>query len=429
MLPPLNIPANCKRLIVGLSGGVDSVVLLHWAKQQCPDFVTLSAIHINHQLSPNAGQWQQQVECLCASLNIPLNTVNVAVNPAGQGVEQAARQARYQAFEQLLQAGDVLAVGHHQNDQAETLLLRLMRGAGVQGLAAMPVERPLGQGLLWRPLLQCPKASILNYAKQQALQWVEDESNADTRFSRNYVRHQVLPVIAQHWPQAVKQITVAAGHAREAQHLLDEYAALDFASVGSRQERCGSSIDMAALRVLSWSRQKQLVRFWLKQEGELAPQSCHFEELEKLLQAQADAQPALLLGSYGFSRFQQRLYLLPASILQSVAPKPVSFKEHCVLSDGSELRVTGFTGELQVRYRQGGERAQPAGRAHSQVLKKLLQEYRLEPWLRHRIPLIYCNNSLIAVGDLWLQCNAASLCGLPEGAPLSVTWRFPQDAF
>lgn len=431
MLPLLNLPANCQRLVIGLSGGVDSVVLLHWAKQQLncalqDDSVVLSAIHVNHQLSPYAQQWQQQVEALCSQLDIPLVVHSVTVNVAKQGLEQAARQARYQAFERELQSGDVLAVAHHQNDQAETLLLRLMRGAGVQGLAAMLPERPLGAGRLWRPLLQCTKASILEYAKQHALKWVEDESNADTRFSRNYLRHQVVPIINAHWPQSIHKIAAAAEHAAEAQALLDEYAAVDFTAMGHRAERCGSSIEITALVALSWSRQKQLIRFWLKQQGELPPESRHLEELNKLLHAQSDAQPSLVLGSYGFSRFQQRLYLLPSSVINPIELKPVVFAERCELADGSELRIEGFSGELIVRYREGGERAHPAGRAHSQTLKKLLQEYQLEPWFRSRIPLIYCGDALIAVGDLWLQHGAAVACGLPENTQITVAWVFPR---
>ncbi|HEY7772095.1 MAG TPA: tRNA lysidine(34) synthetase TilS [Marinagarivorans sp.] len=431
MLPTVTLPKNCQRLVVGLSGGVDSVVLLHWLTQQVTaaeqSALPVLALHVNHQLSANADRWQQQMEQLCARWNVPLQVQTVTVTVHGQGLEQAARNARYDAFEAELQSGDVLAVAHHLNDQAETLMLRLMRGTGVLGLSAMAALRPLGQGRLWRPLLGVAKSDILRYAEVHALTWVDDESNRDERFSRNFLRHRILPKLAMHWPQVASKLAQTAEHARETQALLNDYAATDFAAVDHRIERMGTSISLAALQRLSWPRQKHLVRYWLQLLGECPPAAAHLSELSKLLGAQADAQPTLVLGRYSVCRYQQRLYLVPSEAVGRAEPRwqlsePLTFRTRCQLPDGSLVRIDGFDGELSVRYRQGGERAHPEGRAHSQTLKKLLQEYALEPWLRARVPLIYRGDTLVAVGDLWLQQGAHTLCGLAAGAPLKVQW-------
>lgn len=423
-LPNLNLPADCQHVWVAVSGGVDSIVLLHWAAQNsralAAQGIELKAIHINHQLSAQSDAWQQHVMRVCADWGVPLIVRRVDVMVRGQGLEHAARKARYQAFEAELAAGDVLMLGHHQDDQAETFLLRLMRGAGVQGLAAMSSVRTLGHAQLWRPFLNTPKNTLLSYAATHALRWVTDESNSDPRFDRNLLRRDVLPVLHQRWPHAAHKIAQAAEHALEAQQLLNEYAAADLAQLGVRAEKFGCSLCLHQLQLLSPPRQKQVVRYWLRGLGYLAPEAKHLDELQKVLTAKNDSVPALWVADYGFSRFAGRLYLLPWALTAETS-KTIEWQgEALLLSDGSRLQIAGCSAPLSVRFRVGGERARPQGRGHSQVLKKLLQEYRVPPWLRYQVPLIYRGENLIAVGDYWLEEGVSK--------DVVVSWCYPSMA-
>lgn len=404
-----------KAILVAISGGVDSVVLLDFLKNTCGAKLPVRAVHVNHQLSPYANRWQAFVERLCADQGIPLQCYCVDISHMRGGVEQAARNARYRVFEEALNDGEALVVGHHRQDQAETLLLRLLRGAGVKGMGAMVEQRLFGKGVLWRPLLRWSKADILTYAAEHQLSWVDDESNVDTRFSRNYLRHQVIPLLNQRWPQACAQLAQSASHAREAQQLLDEYAAVDLAMMDQRSEKLGQSLLLPALLNLSWSRQKHVLRYWLDVQGRAMPSVAQLEALQDLFFAKDDARPELKIGTssdstalYTFRRFSGRLYclsLLPELPAEST-PVAIVYGSN-QLPEGGVIELQGFEcipeSGLHIRYRQGGERAHPIGRAHSQTLKKLLQEFKVPPWLRNRIPLVYCNERLLAVGDYWLE--------------------------
>lgn len=424
MLPELKVPKGCKCLWIGVSGGVDSVVLLRWAMENRAQLdaygVALKAIHVNHQISNNSNEWQQQVTLMCDAWNVPLIVRDVNVDVSRGSLEEAARKARYNVFEQVLGAGDVLALGHHQEDQAETFLLRLMRGAGIHGLAAIAFYRALGSATIWRPFLATPKHVIVNYAKSSALTWVEDESNSDTHFDRNFLRQKLLPILKERWPQAAKKISQAAQHAFEAQVLLDDYAATDLKNLDVKPQKFGCSLSIEKLKELSCARQKQALRYWLRCMGYLAPESKHLEELQKVIAAKADSTPALWLGGYGFSRFANRLYLLPNPLTPCAGVVELT-KGKALLPDGSYLSVSGANCDLVVKFRKGGERSKPKGRAHSQQLKKLLQEYGIPPWLRYQVPLIFSGEDLIAVGDYWLE----SSCLLA----IEVVWEYPQQSF
>ena len=312
-------------------------------------------------------------------------------------------------------------MGHHANDQAETFLLSLMRGAGVQGLSALPSLREFNNATLWRPFLSTPKHDLIAYARNHNLQWVEDESNQQQKYSRNFLRESVLPLLEQHWPEATVKINQAAAHLQEAQNLLDEYAAQDLIAVDPRQEKLGYSLCLMALAALSWPRQKQLIRYWLKSLGYLAPEAVHFDELNKIIFAKDDAKPMLQVGHYAFSRYKQRLFIVP-KLAVITSTESLIFSDETILPDGSFCKVEGLDQPLTitVKWRQGGERAHPEGRRHSQTLKKLLQEYQVPPWLRERVPLLFINDTLIAVADYWLEQGAKAMFG----ANLTVSWRF-----
>ncbi|MBX2808546.1 MAG: tRNA lysidine(34) synthetase TilS [Cellvibrionaceae bacterium] len=428
MLAQMQAKPEIKRWWLAYSGGLDSTVLLHvavWANRQLRTPRPLCAIHINHQLSPQADQWQRHCQRQAQALGIALEVHRVSVELRGQGVEAAARQARYQVFRALLAADDALLTGHHQQDQAETLLLRLLRGAGVLGLGAMAAWRPLGAACLWRPLLNIEQVRLHDYAVEHGLCWVEDHSNQSLDFDRNYLRHRLLPLLSQRWRQAVAQLAKTAERLQASQQLLDDLAALDLQQVHRRQARWGCSIDAERLCGLSRERINNLLRFWCVQAAVALPDSRQLAQIHRQLLAPSCAHTAAVQwGPVSLRRFQQRLYLL--SGLPDFSPAasaiPWDIAQPLQLPGGTCLQasmavVSAQTGidaakvkpfRCEIRWRSGTERCRPAGRARTQTLKKLLQEYALETWLRDRIPLLYIDNQLAAVGDLWVCADFAA---------------------
>jgi tRNA(Ile)-lysidine synthase len=345
----------------------------------------------------------------------------IHVKPQGDGgPEQAAREARYRIFTKIVSPGDQLLLAHHADDQVETFLLRLLRGAGVLGLGAMREIRPLGAGQLLRPLLGFSRAQLEEYARAQQLQWIEDESNEDERFERNYLRSRVTPVLQSRWPLR-ERVARASANLQEAAELLQELGEQDLRRADLRRERFGGSADLDAVLQLSVSRQKNLLRSWLARSGGTMPQAVHLQQaLDQLATAAEDSQLAVKLGGLAVRRYRNRAYLTP----ELPAPELAETLQW----DGSEsLQLPGSwqlapssgwpQGEYRVCLRGGGERARPAGRRHSQTLKKLLQELELEPWLRDRVPLIYRGEELLAVGDLFV-------CGEDMGMLAPPRWRY-----
>jgi tRNA(Ile)-lysidine synthase len=418
-----------KRYWVALSGGLDSCVLLHLLAEHRPA-VPVHVIHVNHQLSTRANQWQSHCEALAAAYGFPFTAEKVTVAAAGRGLEMAARDARYAVFERVLAPGDLLLMAHHQNDQAETVLLRLLRGAGLRGLGAMPEQRSLGAGRAGRPLLEHTRSELQSYAESEGLAWVEDESNESVVYDRNFLRLQVLPQLAQRWPQFAQRFAHAARSLRESEQLLTEYASEDLTAAGCRPERLGQSISLADVAGLSRARRNAVLRHWIARCGYQPPERVHLEQVDQMLIAETDTQPQVGWGQCELRRFNTRLYLLPR--LPSPAKTELSWypPEPVTLPDSSRLWAThGAAGlrsgtDYRISFRQGGERCQPHNRSHSQKLKKLLQEYSLEPWLRDRVPLIYAGDQLAAVGDLWV-CKAFYQEG--EGA-LRVRWECEPQA-
>ncbi len=396
-----------RRLWVALSGGLDSTVLIQLIARIVPS-VPVQVLHINHQLSPHASQWQAHCAELAESCGFPFICETVAVSRDGGGLEKAARDARYAAFERHLQPGDMLLMAHHQDDQAETLLLRLLRGAGVRGLGAMAEVRALGQGRLGRPLLGHSREELQEYAVEQHLRWVDDESNQSTSFDRNFLRHEILPLLKKRWPQLSGRWARTAELLQENQALLDEYAGEDLSVAHRRSERLGESIDLNACFAISKSRRNALLRYWVRSLGYSAPQQVHLDQVVQFFEAEEGATPLLAWGDCELRRFGGRLYLLPRLSPPGGTSQLWNSAQPLVMADGSRLSATSAGSGLRANcsyhlgYRQGGERCQPHNRQHSQTLKKLLQEYRLEPWLRDRVPLIYAGDELAAVGDLWV---------------------------
>ncbi len=417
--PLLETLLEAPRWHVGLSGGVDSSVLLQLLCDWCQHNAAppLVAIHVNHSLQADADKWQQHCEGLCRGLQVPLLCLAAEVTAAGRGLEDAAREARYGLFEQQLQAGEVLFLGHHADDQVETFLLRLLRGAGVQGLAAMPVTRPLGRGSLVRPLLQQPRSRLEACASQRGLSCVEDPSNSDTAMDRNYLRKEILPLVAARWPGYRQTVVRASAHIGDAAAQLARavpapptvYSVMGDPGIALSQLSSGGPGEAA-----------MALRHWLRAADLPAPDRAALDEfLRQLGDAAASGKPRLHCSAYVLQRFRDGLYLLPG--IEGGAPGDHSLSlaigESLALPDGGRLWLAPAPGEglrlapgeqLEITWRLGGERCRPRGRAGSASLKKLLQESDIPPWWRDRVPLLSLDGELLAVGDLWL-CDSTRL--------------------
>jgi tRNA(Ile)-lysidine synthase len=391
---------------IAFSGGLDSTVLLHLladlaSREALPP---LSAIHIHHGLQAAADTWPGHCAQVCRALGVPLQVMAVQVMP-GASVERAAREARYTAFNRVLAPGEVLLTAQHRDDQAETLLFRLLRGAGVRGLAAMPRQRALGEGVLVRPLLDVSRATLEAYAREQGLSWVEDPSNKDSRFSRNYLRELILPSLTARWPQASANMARTAAHLAEAQGLLDELAEEDLAQAGSLASFSWlglPSLALAPLKSLSPARQRNALRHWLSSLTRL-PDSEHWAGWDGLRDAGREARPIWRLADGELHRAEGRIWWLSGAWLQlPVAPITWTDPQQALSLPGNGwLDVVGDVpgGELQVRYRQGGEVMHLPGRGHRD-LKRLLNESGLPVFARGRLPLVYRGEQLLAVANL-----------------------------
>ena len=402
-----------------------------------PDHPPLTAIHINHQLQAESAQWADHCRAQSAALGVALQVHCVDIPSAsGDSLEALARQARYGVFESLLEAGDVLMMGHHLDDQAETVMMRLLRGSGSRGLAGIPAVRPLGKRQLCRPMLGVSREAIEQYANHHGLQWIEDPSNHNTDFDRNFLRQSLLPQLAERWPAYRQTLARAADHQQHSADLNDELAALDMAAlhcpIDSRQ------LPIPALQKLSTLRQKNLLRFWFAQQGVDAPSASQLAILiDEVINAGEDAEPIMRWPELEIRRYNQQLYAMPPLTefdhRQCIAwntQQPLQIDEHSrvevQLTKGVGLAADKLSNTpLQVRFRQGGERCQPAGRAHSQSLKKLFQEYRLPPWLRDRAPIVYAGDDIVAVADLWV-CEGWQ--AKPGQRGIGLSWlRYPAE--
>jgi len=403
---------SAPQILVAVSGGLDSMLLLTlMAERVNPERIT--AVHINHGISDNADNWQVQVTQYCQQLGVAIVAEKVTLMNTGEGLEGEARNARYAVFERLLEPNGLLFMGHHADDQVETVLYRLMRGAGAKGLSGMPNKRALGKGCLVRPFLECAKSALKNEAQLRNLVWVEDESNVDNRFDRNYLRNAVIPQISQRWPDYTQSLKRTADLNSESDQLAKELAVIDLDRVNLKAERAGWSISIEALLMISPLRQKNILRYWSELQGLVPPGITIIDEvLTSVLSARQDASPEVNWQSQRWTRFKDRLYLLQCTEQEFKAEQIFSWdmQNQLDLGEGNNLRVDKQMGQgikstvnqVDIRFRQGGERCKPAGRGHSNSLKKLLLEYELAPWLRDRVPLFYVDEQLIAVGDLWV---------------------------
>jgi tRNA(Ile)-lysidine synthase len=405
-------PLRGRRLCVAYSGGLDSGALLAaLAALRARERFVLRAVHVNHRIQPQSARWAQAARRRARRLRVPCALITLAIELGrGESLEAAAREARYRALAAQLARDELLLTAHHQEDQLETVLLALLRGGGVRGLAAMSAVTPWAHTLLLRPLLPVTRAQLEHYARARGLDWSEDPSNADERFDRNYLRRTVLPLIRQRWPAAAATVSRSAQHLAEARSLLERLA-----KAALQDARDGASLRVSALRRLPLPQRRNALRQWIAERGLKPPDHRRVREIcGPLLAARVDALPRVSWRGGQLCRYADRLFAFDAPAARS----PVAVEQwdwHAQpwlpLSGGGALglvrdrhgdvRLSALPRVLSVRQRRGGERLQ--GTQGRMALKDLLQAQGLAPWERAAVPLIMRAGRIIAVADLWLD--------------------------
>lgn len=438
-------------LVIAYSGGVDSQVLLHalaklkYAKK-IPNLITVC--HVNHGLSENASSWQVFAKQQCQKLNLTFMACEVNVQAKAQhSLEALARDARYQALQSIFTQQSLIITGHHRDDQAETFLLALKRGAGLKGLSGMAVETKQGKDIFMRPLLNISRAEIVHYAKQHKLDWIEDESNSDTRFDRNFIRREIMPLLSERWPSITQTINRSSSHCLEGQLLLNELAEQDLAS--SRLSELSLSVN--ELSKLSTARFNNLIRYFLAQHNYLMPSTEQLVQVYQQLSASEDKNPAVKVANNYLRRYKGVLYLTadftdvsdwktaidcldsPKSVIEDVIELPddlgkLTFSNNQTLENSNTCqRITLPTNEQKVtlRFYHSNPTCLPDYRNHSRSLKKVLQELNIPPWQRKRIPFIYYDDVLVAaMGYFVCQDYLVKTPLAQEKEPsITVTWE------
>ena len=406
-LPPPEHNAR-RRLIVAFSGGSDSAALLHAVANSClPKELNIVAAHVNHGLLADSDSWEDFCREQAANLGVEFLCHRVAQPPrAGQNVEAWARDQRYGWFKRIVAPQDFVVTAHHLDDQLETFLLRLLRGAGPHGLSAIKVRQSLSVGYLIRPMLRLTKQEVARYLQQQQIEYVDDPSNTHLEIDRNYLRHTVLPIIRDRWPHAANKVGEAAeiqdSLAREidrkANKLIDEIS-LDG----------GSKLAYEPVKAATTERRFAIIRAWCKHRNLGTPEHRHFREIEKaLFVANPKATSCIAWKNAELRYYQNVLYLrerepefdATLNYLWDVkSALPLAHGELTVSATASGGLMESIRSKhCSIRYyRQQGERCHPVGRAHSQSLKKLFQAWRVPPWERSKIPILWVDGEIAAV--------------------------------
>ena len=444
------LPENAS-YVVAYSGGIDSHVLLHCCKKLN---LPVRAVHVHHGLQNIADEWVIHCQSICRALNIHLDTVYVdARSRKGQSPEEAARSVRYKALQNNLLDGDCLLTAQHLNDQAETLLLQLFRTASSAGLSAMPAQKRLGKNIHLRPLLSFSRQEIEQFAEENALNWIEDPTNLDVSYDRNFIRKEIVPLLKSRWPEITRQLSTVASLQSNNLQVLEDMAAVDLANLvkpPSYQSICSfysvvSVLSISRLKQLSLARRLNVLRYWIlktvnnqsvaispKTSPRISPTRNLLEEIDRtLINSAQGANPVITFSGFEIRKFHSDLYLLksgsPAFGSLTADPCATTDKKHSDLaidvawkplspviisalmiqlksidSTGQGLNKSLLNESLTICFRKGGENFHPVGRLHSQRLKKLLQEANVPPWDRDSIPLVYFKDELIAVVGLWI---------------------------
>jgi tRNA(Ile)-lysidine synthase len=424
-----SVPAEASGLVIALSGGPDSAALLVAVAALGQGFrgLPVRAVHIDHGLQAAAADFRNNCQTLCDQLEVPLSILVVEVrSEPGASLEAAARDARYAALAAQLQPGECLVTAHHREDQAETLLLQALRGAGLKGMSAMPARREFGAGWHVRPLLDVAGVDLRQFGAVQRTLHSLDPMNEDLRFDRVYLRQQIWPAIEKRWPGGATALSRAAGHVAEAQLLLEGLARADIARL-----RDGEELSVQGLRILPAERRANAVRLWLSTQGMEPPSAARLTEaLRQILDADEDQQPAIVWGDKALRRYRHRMFVTDADPPRVQAKSwPVSLGS--CLELGSRLgsmtwiaQAGGIAADrlpaaVTVQRRMGGETLKPGATAKTQSLQHLCQSWGVLPWMRDALPLIVCGDELIAVADMWVDARWR----VADAPGLGIAWR------
>ncbi len=404
-------------LCVAFSGGLDSTVLLTalamlGGTSRGP---RLRAAHVDHGLHPHSAAWADHCRAAAERLRVPLAVLRVKVDrPRGASLEAAAREARYRALERELADSEVLLTAQHADDQLETVLLQLLRGAGLPGLAAMPPVAPFGRGRLARPLLATERSEIEAWARTRGIEWIEDDSNADERLDRNYLRRRVVPALLARWPSASRAAARTARHAAEAQRLLDLIARAD-----AERAAVGAALCVKRLRPLAPERRRNVLRYWIARSGRPLPDTRRLDELAgPVLSARADAHPQVAWGAVVAERHGDLLSLREGALPDALGPlewpvrtvtslelAPALGKLELAPDRHGPIDLDALPETLTVRSRRGGERLRPRRGGPTRTLKALLQEARVSHAERGHFPLLCAGEQVLVAGDLWVDAQ------------------------
>lgn len=396
---------------VAYSGGMDSHVVLHLLARFAASHRgrRYAAVHIHHGLSDNADSWLEHCAAVCKIMGMEFFSQRLTLSQQKrQSLEAQARAARYQALAKVIPAGAMVLLGQHQQDQLETVLLQLKRGAGPKGLSAM-AELSERDGLNYlRPLLECTRQQLSEYARQHGLQWIEDESNQDLGFDRNFLRHQIIPLLEQRWPGIQKAVVRSAGLCAEQQQLLDEHSRASLEQIRNADD----TLSLPGLADFSAAWRKQIIRLWLADHGATMPSHTIMARLDtELIEASAAANPCIRFGHWQFRRYHQRLYLLK---VQSAAPAKnliwrgeaeLNLRNGCCLylqrgenppDQGNWLGMQ-LDGTVSIEFGGWSERFRPSGAGVSKPLKQWFKLWKIPPWQRAQLPLLRSQDRLVAV--------------------------------
>ncbi len=406
---------NPSHIYIGYSGGLDSHVLLHLCASIAHLKEKITAVYVHHGLQIEADAWAEHCRKTSASLGVNFKVLRVnAVADKGESPEEAARNARYRALKTIIETDDLLLVAQHRDDQLETVLLQLFRGSGLSGLSAMPVLMDFGKGVLLRPLLNTSKVAVETYAKLHALSWIEDPSNQSNNYDRNFLRNAIVPLLKQRWPACDKTVARSAGHCAEAQLLLSEQARKLFLPIFNATDK---TLSLDQLMAYSIAQQTLVIREWLQMLKLKMPSQAFIERLQReVVFARPDSNPVLSAQGYCFRRYRGKLYCLkgeePEKIVACMWPKAqtsFSFSTNQILyfipSSAGICYAQWQKATVAVKARSGGEKISLPGRKGHHDLKQLFQEAGIAPWERATIPLIFLNDKLAAVGDLWISAD------------------------
>ncbi|MCQ8104798.1 tRNA lysidine(34) synthetase TilS [Methylomonas sp. SURF-2] len=429
------IPPASGKFYIAYSGGLDSHVLLHLCATQAVLRPHLVAVYVNHGLQARAWAWAEHCRRQCALLDVDFVSLTVDAKPAGgESPEAAAREARYRALRKLIRPGDVLLFAQHREDQMETVLLQLFRGAGIQGLAAMPPATPFGGGSLARPLLQTAKSAIREYARVHGLNWIEDPSNLSNDFDRNFLRNEVLPLLKQRWPSLDKTVSRSADHCGEASTLLNRRyeARLDHVAGGDHNALALDKLPTVDAAELNW-----LLRQWLVRQGLKPPSQAVLNAIkQQFIQTGGNANPHLCTQSHVLKKYRQTLYCLPETLFTALPHEliwpandnKVQLPNHGMLSltaaDSGISQALWRNSRVSLKPRGGAEKLKLPNRAGRHDLKKLFQEAGVPPWERQARPLIYLNDRLAGVAGLWI--DEWAWAQIDDGC-YRIAWQSPQS--